>query len=227
MVMRRLAVAFLRNTARGPLTEALPAPTGTGLGRTLRALLGLPLRLVGRLVGLFLSKDTKARIQEALINHYRIPVNWQPRDELVNHYRLAITYLAERHGRDNIGDYLEFGVYQGNSLCCMHRALVETGIESVRLFGFDSFEGLPDSCDVDGVWSPGQFRCDEEFTRALLDREGVNWDRTVLVRGFFADTLKPALLEQYALTRVGVIMIDSDLYTSAVEALGDLRACGL
>jgi hypothetical protein len=52
----------------------------------------------------------------------------------------GLNLLADRHGRAALGDYLEFGVYNGTSLLCTYRACEEAGLTHVRLFGFDSFQ---------------------------------------------------------------------------------------
>lgn len=66
-----------------------------------------------------------------------------PVEELERSYRELLELLVDRHGRDGLGDYLEFGVFGGASLGCMWRATEALGLTDVRLFGFDSFEGLP------------------------------------------------------------------------------------
>ncbi len=218
--LRTLATLFLRSTARGPLTEALPGEQEDRFARILRALwIDRLFRAAGRFVGLFLTAGAKARIQEFLINRFRIPVRWQPEERLQRHYEKALERLAESAGPAAVGDYLEFGVYQGNSMICMHRALTRLGFGATRIFGFDSFEGLPEEADREQVWSAGQFRSEIEFTRERLREAGVDLDRAHLIKGFFSDTLSPALARQHGIEKAGVIMVDSDLYSSAREAL--------
>ncbi len=130
--------------------------------------------------------------------------------------------LAEHEGGSAaIGDYLEFGVFYGASMACMHRASVRIGAHNMRLFGFDSFEGLPPETegDSDDAWVPGQFSADEEVCRAMLTRAGVDWQRTVLVKGWFTDTLTPGFIAAHGIEKVSVVMVDSDIYASAREAL--------
>lgn len=223
--MRKLAILFLKSTARGPLQEALspgkseePATSSKPAGP-----LAWLLRAVGRLGGLFLTPRAKVRIQEWLINRYRIPVDWQPREELAHQLQKAFERVRAEAGDEPPGDYLEFGVYQGNSMICAHAALSATGLDSARLFGFDSFEGLPATTEDSDIWSPGQFRSDYEFTVERLREAGVDLDRTRLVRGFYEDSLTPELCERENLRRASVIMLDCDLYTSTVEALAFCR----
>jgi predicted O-methyltransferase YrrM len=144
-----------------------------------------------------------------------------PEKALEQKYREGLLLLTERHSPDQLGDYLEFGVFQGTSLICMHRALKAVGFEHIRLFGFDSFEGLPDTAatEAGGVWRPGQYKSSYQFTRKILNTAGVDWNKTILVPGWFCDTLTDHLLRQYHLLKASVIMVDCDLYSSAKEAL--------
>jgi O-methyltransferase len=145
-----------------------------------------------------------------------------PVDELHAVYRRGLSLLIERNGRESIGDYLEFGVYVGTSLACMHRVTDELGLRELRLFGFDSFEGLPAHASDDDearMWEPGSFASDEEFTRRNLMREGVDWSRVVLVPGWFDETLTRATADAHGIRKASVLMFDCDLYASTRKAL--------
>ena len=143
-----------------------------------------------------------------------------PEEALTDRYREALLWLInqELDGSLSLGDYLEFGVFNGTSLYCMHRASQELGLERMRLFGFDSFEGLPDSAAIDG-WIPGDFHIEYGYTRSWLTRRGVDWNRTFLVKGWFSETLTQALAREHKLKKASVIMIDCDAYQSTKEAL--------
>jgi hypothetical protein len=99
--------------------------------------------------------------------------------------------LLSRNGKGPIGDYLEFGVFQGTSMICMWEALKEMDLSQVRLFGFDSFEGLPDiaSTDDGGHWKPGEFAAPYDLTKERLAEKGIPEYRAVLIKGWFSDTL--------------------------------------
>jgi O-methyltransferase len=141
-----------------------------------------------------------------------------PQEELYRFYRDNLQRLVAKHGAASMGDYLEFGVYTGTSLTAMYRALQALGLDHVRLFGFDSFEGLPP--DEEGYWGPGgRFKSGLEFTQQVLAREGIPSDRVTLVKGFYSDSLTPALKAQYQIRKASVIMVDCDLYRSTQEAL--------
>jgi hypothetical protein len=141
-----------------------------------------------------------------------------PPKELQDHYTDMLKLLISRRGAANVGDYLEFGVFNGTSMICMYRALTALKLDHVRLFGFDSFEGLPP--DEEGHWgSGGRFSCDLDTVKKILRHEGVDLDRITFVKGFYKDTLTDALVERYDLKNAGVVMIDCDLYRSTVECL--------
>jgi O-methyltransferase len=144
-----------------------------------------------------------------------------PIEELKQKQREALTYLCAKVGAENIGDYLEFGVYSGSSLSCMYQVLQEFTLDQVRLFGFDSFEGMPpiSSREDEGTWQPGQFKFSIYYTKEILTRRGIDWNRVVLTKGWYCDTLKPQLIQQYQIQKASVIMVDCDLYSSTCDVL--------
>ncbi|MGF1634303.1 MAG: TylF/MycF/NovP-related O-methyltransferase [Phycisphaerae bacterium] len=157
--------------------------------------------------------------------------NWQavqggerlvPEETLRAKYVEAVQFLAGAlGGAGNVGDYLEFGVYNGSSLACAYHATQRAGAGHMRLFGFDSFEGLPDNAhDQDGgLWHATQFCMAEANARAYLRDHGVTFDRTHLIKGWFDDTCSPTTLAKHQIRQVGLLMIDCDLYSSAKTAL--------
>jgi hypothetical protein len=111
-------------------------------------------------------------------------------------------------------------VFYGSSLACMHRVLDKHALPHVRLFGFDSFEGLPPSEHPDDkAWAAGQFRSSYMFAKEFLNRQGVNWKRVHLEKGWFSDTLTGDFRRKHALTKASLIMIDCDMYLSSKQAL--------
>ncbi|MFM7011316.1 MAG: class I SAM-dependent methyltransferase [Betaproteobacteria bacterium] len=100
---------------------------------------------------------------------------------------------------------LEFGVFSGRTI----NALAES-LPHHALWGFDSFEGLPETWRSD--FSQGTFKVDALPTV----RENVN-----LMKGLFDKTL-PAFLEKTP-GEVGFVHIDCDLYSSTKTVLGLLK----
>ncbi|MET0285407.1 MAG: class I SAM-dependent methyltransferase [Polyangiales bacterium] len=135
--------------------------------------------------------------------------------------RSALRYLVSRDGPNGLGDYLEFGVFAGTSIGCMAEVVQELRLDKVRLFGFDSFEGMPAiaASEDEGTWEPGQFKFDIEVTKAILRKRGVDMSRITLTKGWFDQQLTPALRQQYGLRKASVVMVDCDLYSSTVEVL--------
>lgn len=145
-----------------------------------------------------------------------------PEAALTDFYRSALALLQNRAGDEPLGAYLEFGVCHGASFACMHRASVDMNMREMRLFGFDSFAGLPPEAedpDGEGIWREGQYRCRLSFTRHFLDQAGVDWSRVTLTKGWFKDTLTPHFASRHNLRKASVIMIDCDIYSSTRDAL--------
>ena len=124
-------------------------------------------------------------------------------------------------GSDTLGDYLEFGVYNGTSLISTFRETELMDLRRMRLFGFDSFQGLPEAAahEDEGKWKPGAWCSELEFTQAVLDEEGVNRSRVTLVPGWFNETCVPATAARYDINKASVIMVDCDIYSSTRDAL--------
>jgi len=133
----------------------------------------------------------------------------------------AVQRLQAEDPAEPRGAYLEFGVCHGASMACMHRVSRALGLSRLRLFGFDSFEGLPPEAASpdEGPWQPGQYRCSLGFARNFLDEAGVDWARTTLIKGWFRDTLTLNTCAEHRIHRASVIMIDCDICASAREAL--------
>lgn len=133
----------------------------------------------------------------------------------------GLTQIVDAVGRDALGDYLEFGVYNGTSLVSAFRETEAMGLTHIRLFGFDSFQGLPPAAatDDEGKWKPGAWRSELEFTKAVLEAEGVDQRRVTLVPGWFSDTCTPDTARRFKISKASVIMVDCDIYTSTKECL--------
>jgi hypothetical protein len=146
-------------------------------------------------------------------------LNLVPASALTARLKEILQSLVSQSG-DAIGDYLEFGVYNGNSMACMFKALSSHHLDHVRLYGFDSFQGLPsDSPSEDGgVWRAGQFACPMSVTVAHLESEGIQLNRVSLIEGWYKNTLAPPATA-YGIRRVSIVMIDCDTYSSAQLAL--------
>lgn len=174
-------------------------------------------RALRRIRAFVRSRLEGARLRRRFELGYRLV----PERELEACYRAALLHLQQADPREPRGDYLEFGVCHGSSMACMHRAARDLALTQLRMIGFDSFAGLPEQAGLpgEGPWHPGQYRSEIGFTRRVLTEAGVDWARTILVKGWFADALTAATRRQHGIERASVIMIDVDLYSSARQAL--------
>jgi hypothetical protein len=107
------------------------------------------------------------------------------------------------------GDQLlcEFGVFQGSTI--NHVA----GLTSKTIFGFDSFEGLPEA------WDQGLARGHFAVARLPEVRSNVQ-----LIKGWFNETIPPFLTKHPG--GVGFLHVDCDLYSST-KTIFDLLDCRL
>jgi hypothetical protein len=118
--------------------------------------------------------------------------------------RFAVFEQALEHVHGAAPLYLEFGVFEGETMRWWSRHLTQPG---ARLVGFDSFEGLPEA------WRPG-------FDTGTFDTGGppaVDDERVEFVTGWFSETLPgftPPPHDQL------IVNVDCDLYASAATVLG-------
>ncbi|MEM1383965.1 MAG: TylF/MycF/NovP-related O-methyltransferase [Pseudomonadota bacterium] len=151
--------------------------------------------------------------------HARGWVRWEP---LVPHDAFSESCdqaIASLRAADHqFGDYLEFGVSRGTAMACMHHALRRAGLGRVRVFGFDSFEGMPEESAGQG-WRPGLYASTIGATRAYLREAGVDMGGVTLTKGWFKDTLTEETKSSLGLGRASLILLDCDIYSATKEAL--------
>ncbi len=135
------------------------------------------------------------------------------------------------------GDYLEFGVYRGESVVAAYKALDENRRQHVdlefgspdyerwknnppRFFAFDSFAGLPPGSSERQVdYFPGAYGCSESEFKSNISKAGVDLSRVITVSGFYDQSLTREVKTKHKLTRASLVMIDCDLYESTVPVL--------
>ena len=106
-------------------------------------------------------------------------------DEIVDY--LASAQIA--------GDYLEFGVYNGQTFSHACRRFAEPPFRHMKCGALDSVEGLPKPAGIDalddytGSFREAQFACSTDEFLANLTRTGVDLGRVTLVKGWFAESL--------------------------------------
>jgi hypothetical protein len=130
---------------------------------------------------------------------------------------------VREHGKAENGDYMEFGLFKGYSFWYAQHLASKHDLESMRFFGFDSFEGLPEPGEIDStennVFYQGQYYCKKSDVVRNLDSKSVDWSRTHLIDGFFCESLVPDLKHQYDIRTVAIALVDCDLYESTRDVM--------
>jgi O-methyltransferase len=117
------------------------------------------------------------------------------------------------------GYYFEFGCHEANT---MRMAFVHFRyLFDFEYVAFDSFEGLPelDPIDKQDIWQKGKLKTAEDEFRRLVMGAGMPGDKLRTVKGFFDDSLTPALQAQLLPRKAAVIYVDCDLYKSTIPVL--------
>ncbi len=67
----------------------------------------------------------------------------------------------------------------------MHKVLQELKLDRIRIFGFDSFEGMPDGAanEDNGKWKPRDFASSIQETKQYLNQRAVDWKEHILNKG--------------------------------------------
>lgn len=121
------------------------------------------------------------------------------------------------------GDYLEFGVYQGQTFVNAWRSAHVRGRPDMHFYAFDSFQGLPDpaSSDLDrgGEFHAGQYAAGRAEFERNLRRGGVDPERVTIVEGFYDESLRDLKPREIGLESASIVWIDCDLYSSTVSVL--------
>jgi hypothetical protein len=177
-------------------------------------------------------------------------------DEIVNDYwyacrhtHRAVTQVLNLEsiiryvigGRIN-GAFVECGTYTGGALAFALRSFLRLGDQSRKIYGFDSFEGMPNISEEDGDWASmwlygeelknigrelkrGRLvgsdvnRADYQQCWQLLSDSGYPVERIHLVKGWFQNTL-PAVKQEIG--DIAVLRLDGDFYLSTKCCLENL-----
>jgi hypothetical protein len=163
-------------------------------------------------IGARLSEHRLHRIQ--MVANYMKLGRWMQENNFtfpkrVKDRELVFADIARRIQNERVL-YLEFGVYQGESMRYWSNMLKNP--ES-RLHGFDSFEGLPEDFCVGGGYVKGRF-----YTGGIPPI--IEDPRVKFFKGWFEETLPHYTLPDHD---VLVICLDADLYSSTIYVLRTLR----
>ena len=117
------------------------------------------------------------------------------------------------------GDYFEFGVWRGTTFCFAHRLKKKMGLK-MRMWAFDSFEGLPAIDEIKfNVFTQGEYSCSEADFRGILKRHGFRNSEYEIVRGYYQDSLNEDLHRRMSGFNAAIVWIDCDLYVSTKPVL--------
>lgn len=173
--------------------------------------------LIGRILGALGLRNVARRLEVAIRSEA-----FRPADKTTVEAVQRCLKMADEAGLTRKGDYYEFGLYRGFTFWSAQQFMRTLGNESIRFVGFDSFQGLPKPRGVDTYrddFVEGQFRAGYDYVRGKLNEHGVDWSRTLLIPGFFADSLTPECKKLHGLRRAAVVLVDCDLYESATQVL--------
>ena len=136
-----------------------------------------------------------------------------------------IRYLIEKINEEKIsGDLIEAGIWKGGVIIYMRACLLSLNMNN-KVFGADSFAGLPEIDDQtypeDKIYrqilkngnDKGLIISEDEVIENL-NKFGFHDDNTILLKGWFNETLKDGRINKISLLR-----IDGDMYKSTYEAL--------
>jgi hypothetical protein len=119
------------------------------------------------------------------------------------------------------GDYLEFG--SGSNIRSFRLAYKYKTLEypTVRLFSFDSFEGLPepDGIDKHPQWYKGAMAVSLKEFHDVMRNQGASPEEYQAIPGFYDNTLKNASPIDYGVENAAMVFVDCDLYASTVYVL--------
>jgi hypothetical protein len=130
-------------------------------------------------------------------------------DSRLGQIKDCLRKINERNDTDPI---LEFGIFEGYSISEILKYTVDYNMPN-KVFGFDSFQGLPKD---EGVWGKGQFCSTLDNTLSNI-KNVTDATALTLVEGFFVDSLTPELKSKF--NKVSLIHVDSDLYESCCQVL--------
>lgn len=137
--------------------------------------------------------------------------------------RRAIAYATFN---EITGDYTEFGCASARTFR-MAYDLVRLKHLPMKLWAFDSFEGLPeqrDERDSHPKWKAGVFPTSLEMFAAICDDHGMPRDAYRMVEGFYETSLdleQPEVAD-YA-PDIAIANIDCDLHSSTADVLAFLK----
>jgi O-methyltransferase len=152
-----------------------------------------------------------------------------------NAFKWASSYIIKNQIE---GDYLEFGVWKGNSFIEMYRQMkinskifyetnekkkpgkIKNIFKDMRFHAFDSFEGLPESNLQKPIqYFSGNYSAEEDVFMNNLIKSGIDLNKVTVTKGWFNQSLNEECIEKINLKNIAVAYIDCDLLESTLPVL--------
>lgn len=140
-------------------------------------------------------------------------------------FKWSASIVSQREDGE-IGNFYEFGVFNMRSTVNFHKtrnlsAIFNKKLKNIRIFCFDSFEGLPEPTKGDGSEYPvcvkGDYRGSLEHAESVAKKNRIK--NIEFIKGFYEDTLTDDLKSNLSKFPPGFVHIDCDLYSSTITAL--------
>ncbi len=152
-----------------------------------------------------------------------------------NAFKWAASYVVKNQV---VGDYVEFGVWKGNSFIEMYQQMKTNSeifyqnnkkkdvqnlhniFDRMRFHAFDSFEGLPNTTSEKPIqYFPGNYSADEKIFLNNIRLKGVDLDKVTTTKGWFDSCLDLRCANKINLKEIAIAYIDCDLFDSTVPVL--------
>ncbi|MBU4502515.1 MAG: TylF/MycF family methyltransferase, partial [Nanoarchaeota archaeon] len=121
------------------------------------------------------------------------------------------------------GDYLEFGIYEGNTFVPAFHLAQKRNLKSMNFYAFDSFKGLPKIKGVDAEgfchFDEGAHACDINKFKKIISKKRIDLKKVKIVPGWYSEVLNEETKRKIPLKKASIIFIDCDLYESTVLVL--------
>ncbi|MBF0504238.1 MAG: hypothetical protein HQL14_03950 [Candidatus Omnitrophica bacterium] len=121
--------------------------------------------------------------------------------------------------------YYEFGLFKGFSFWFAEQVSKEYVGSEFTLYGFDSFEGLPQTKVDNEViqWAKGNYAASYDFVTSELLKNDADFSRIKLFKGFFQKKYFDRLKKEEKFKKAAICVIDSDIYESCVATLDFIK----
>ncbi|GBF81255.1 TylF/MycF/NovP-related O-methyltransferase [Aphanothece sacrum] len=166
--------------------------------------------------------NLKQKVKKFFPNLKKEKPDWEIKYEFKQQFFRCAFKAIEYNGID--GDYLEFGCHGGMTFGMAYKEIERRKLP-VRMWAFDSFEGLP-PCqgaeDQHPKWVENSMKTSLEEFNLLCSRNGIPSNKYETVVGYYEDSLNETS-EIKLPNNICLAYIDCDLYSSTKTILEFLK----